>query len=171
MGVNLWGVINGVKIFTPIMLSQKVDSYIVNTASGAGLVCYHPFSCYHVTKHAVVALSENLYVSLAERNAPVKVSVLCPAFVKTKIATSERNKPSALQDGLSVVNPAMQAQNESIELGMPPEEVARHVFRAMREEQFYILTHPEVKGPMRDRMEDLLEERNPRNPFAATARP
>lgn len=175
MGVNLWGVIHGVKIFTPIMLAQNTDSHIVNTSSGAGLIGYYPPVCYSVTKHAVVALSENLSVSLARRNAPVKVSVLCPGFVKTKIMTAERNRPATLQDEPLPISPAGQAflnyMNGGIEAGMPPQEVADHVFRAIREERFYILPAPEVKGLVQERMEGILQERNPRDPFAALGTP
>jgi NAD(P)-dependent dehydrogenase (short-subunit alcohol dehydrogenase family) len=173
IGVNLWGVINGVKIFTPIMLAQNTDCHIVNTSSAGGLIGYYPSACYSVTKHAVVALSENLCVSLAMRNAPVKVSVLCPGPVKTKIATSSRNKPAALQE--KPLNPAEQAiwdsMNQTLETGMEPGEVADHVFKAIREERFYILTFPEAKVLIRERMEGILQERNPRNPFEATGTP
>ncbi|HPZ42580.1 MAG TPA: SDR family NAD(P)-dependent oxidoreductase [Bacillota bacterium] len=82
IGVNLWGVLNGIRTFLPIMLSQDTEGHIVNTASTAGILPYHPAASYHVTKHAVVALSENLYRSLGERGAKIKTSVLCPGFVK-----------------------------------------------------------------------------------------
>src|SRR5208337_3093775 len=85
IGVNLWGAINGVKVFTPIMLAQNTECHIVNTASAAGLSAFVPVAPYQITKHAIVALSENLSVSLAQRKALVKVSVLCPGFVKTRI--------------------------------------------------------------------------------------
>ena len=92
IGVNLWGVIHGVKVFTPIMLAQHEACRIVNTSSKAGLIAYQPSAPYHVTKHAVVALSENLHRSLAEQKARVKVSVLCPGWVKTQIMSSARNR-------------------------------------------------------------------------------
>ena len=171
MGVNLWGVIHGVKIFTPIMLAQNTDSHIVNTSSGAGLMGYYPAVCYSVTKHAVVALSENLSVSLAQRNAPVKVSVLCPGFVKTRIMTCERNRPASLQNEPAPLSPAGAAflnyMNTAIETGMSCSELADHVFRAIREERFYILPAPEVKALVQERMEGILKEINPRNPFEA----
>ena len=98
MGVNLWGVIHGVRVFVPIMLAQDTEGHIVNTASIAGLLPYHPLSAsYHVTKHGVVALSEQLYHELAQRGAKVKVSVLCPGGVSTRIMDAERNRPTALQ--------------------------------------------------------------------------
>jgi len=171
IGVNLWGVIYGVKIFTPIMLAQNTECHIVNTSSAAGLMGYYPSACYHMTKHAVVALSENLYVSLAQRNAPVKVSVLCPSFVKTKIMASGRNRPAELQDEPIPVSSSQQAllnyMNAAIEGGMSPLDVADHVFRAIREEKFYVLPSPEVRGFVQERMEGILQERNPRSPFKA----
>lgn len=170
VGVNLWGLIHGIKIFTPIMLAQNTDSHIVNTSSAGGLIGFHPSGAYQATKHAIVALSENLSVSLSIRNAPVKVSVLCPSWTKTKIAAAERNRPAALQDKPVPVSPQEQAiadfMNQSVEAGMSPTEVADQVFRAIREERFYIITHPESKVLIRERMEGILEERNPRNPFA-----
>src|SRR6185503_2955235 len=93
MNVNLWGVIHGVKIFAPLMLAQDTEAHIVNVASVAGLLPDHPCAPYQVTKHAVVSLTENLYYSLVEQNSKVKVSVLCPGWVKTEILTAERNRP------------------------------------------------------------------------------
>ncbi len=85
IGVNLWGVINGVKVFTPLMLAQKTEGHIVNTASGAGLVVGGFSAPYSVTKHGAVALSESLYLNLQTRGSLVKVSVLCPGMVRTGI--------------------------------------------------------------------------------------
>ena len=98
IGVNLWGVINGVKVFTPLMLAQNTECHIVNTSSFAGLMAGYPGAPYAVTKHAVVALSECLYLELEQRNARIKVSVLCPGNVKTNINDFERNRPVALQE-------------------------------------------------------------------------
>jgi len=93
MGVNLWGVIHGVKIFTPIMLAQNTDCHIVNASSIAGLTVGGRTGPYAVTKHAVVALSESLHLALEQRNALIKVSVLCPSFVKSNIMNAERTRP------------------------------------------------------------------------------
>jgi len=84
MNVNLWGVLYGVKVFTPLMLAQDSEAHIINVASVAGFLPDHPCAPYQVTKHAVVSLSENMYYSLAEQNSKVKVSVLCPGWVKTE---------------------------------------------------------------------------------------
>ncbi|MCX6030500.1 MAG: SDR family NAD(P)-dependent oxidoreductase [Chloroflexi bacterium] len=169
MGVNLWGVIYGVKVFTPIMLAQHDEGHIVNTSSIAGLIAYHPSAPYQVTKHAVVALSENLYRSLAQQNARVKVSVLCPSWVQTQIMSSARNRPVDLQDEPAPVSPELQATWEAfraaVEVGMSPQEVTDHVFKAIREERLYILTHPEFTPMIQERMENILHELNPRIPF------
>ena len=92
LGVNLWGVIHGVRVFTPILLTQGVEGHIVNTASMAGLTAVPNMAIYGVSKHGVVALSETLHHELAMLGAPVKVSVLCPGFVNTRIRESARNR-------------------------------------------------------------------------------
>ncbi len=168
IGVNLWGVINGVKVFTPLMLAQNTECHIVNTSSFAGLMAGYPGAPYAVTKHAVVALSECLYLELEQRNARIKVSVLCPGNVKTNINDFERNRPVALQNEPAEI-PA-QAQefrafmNAFIEAGISPAQVADQVFEAIKQEKFYILTHPEFAPVIQMRMDSLLAGENPKNP-------
>ena len=168
IGVDLWGVINGVKIFTPIMVSQNTECHIVNTSSIAGMVAYMHSAPYQVVKHAVVALSENLSVALEMQKTLVKVSVLCPGFVRTRAMESDRNRPLELRDEpreMSLEQQAMlRAAREAVEAGMSPNELASHVFRAIREERFYILTHPEEMPSIQERMENILRGRNPQNP-------
>jgi NAD(P)-dependent dehydrogenase (short-subunit alcohol dehydrogenase family) len=168
IGVNLWGVIHGVKIFTPIMLAQNTDCHIVNTASIAGLTVGGINAPYSVTKHAVVALSESLHLALEARNALVKVSVLCPCFVKTNIMNAERNRPVELQNEPVEIPPHIQAyidfMNASVEAGMSPVQVADQVFEAIRKEKFYIQTHPEWRPVIKMRVDNLLSEENPQNP-------
>lgn len=167
LGVNLWGVIHGIRVFVPIMLQQGTEGHIVNTASGAGLHARPWMAAYCVTKRAVVALSESLHYDLAVSSAKVKVSVLCPATVNTRIMDADRNRPAGLRNDTG--EEARSAQLEAIEqgfrqllaTGMSPEQVADHVFNAIRDEKFYIITHPETKDRVRARMEDILEERNP----------
>ena len=122
-----------------------------------------------MTKHAVVALSENLYLSLAQQNARVKVSVLCPGWVKTRIMSSARNRPVELQDEPTPVSPELQAVwdafRAAVDAGMSPQEVADHVFAAIKEERFYILTHPEATPVIEERMQNILHAHNPRSPF------
>jgi NAD(P)-dependent dehydrogenase (short-subunit alcohol dehydrogenase family) len=167
MGVNLWGVVHGIRAFMPLMLAQDTECHIVNTASVAGLLPYHSSAPYQVTKHAVVALSENLYFSLAQRNAKIKVSVLCPGWVKTRILESERNRPEeylnpSQQQIFRPENEAiMQEMRQAVEAGMSPDHLAGFVFDAIREEKFYILSHPEFTPAIQTRMEDILEQRNP----------
>jgi NAD(P)-dependent dehydrogenase (short-subunit alcohol dehydrogenase family) len=98
IGVNLWGVIHGGQVFTPLMLAQNTECHIINTSSAAGLIVGGVSAAYAVTKHAVVALSESLYLTLQQRNSLVKVSVLCPGLVRTNIANAERNRPAELRN-------------------------------------------------------------------------
>jgi NAD(P)-dependent dehydrogenase (short-subunit alcohol dehydrogenase family) len=163
VGVNLWGVIHGVRVFVPLMLAQDTECHIVNTASMSGLLSMPGSGAYNVTKHGVVTLSETLHRELAERGAKVKVSVLCPGIVNTRIMDSARNRPEHL--AMERVDPGTEARLEMlrqlVQTGMPPPEVAGAVFEALREDQFYILTHPEGKDAIRTRMEDILQERHP----------
>ena len=167
MDVNLWGVIYGVKIFTPIMLAQATDAHIVNISSIAGLLPDHPSSPYQVTKHAVVGLTESLYHSLARRNAKVKVSLLCPGWVKTSILNSGRNRPAELQNKPSLAPnvPEREADfrrmQEALEAGISIQEFADHVIRAIQAEQFYVLTHPEHTPDIQERMDNILQQKNP----------
>ena len=172
IGVNLWGVINGVKVFTPIMLAENTECHIVNTASAAGLSAFVPVAPYQVTKHAIVALSENLSVSLAQRKALVKVSVLCPGFVKTRIFEAERNRPVALANDPAEIGPGADAipdgAKKALETGMSPSVYADHVLRAIRDEAFYVLTHPEEMPHFQDRMDGIVSGRSPRNSYAVS---
>lgn len=170
IGVNLWGVIHGVKIFTPLMLAQNTECHIVNTASTAGLILGGGSAPYSVTKHAVVALSESLYASLQQRNAMVKVSVLCPGMVRTNIIDAERNRPTELQNEPAPLTPEREAGLEAfktaLEASMPPSQVADVVFDAIRKEQFYILSHPEWLEAVQLRTDKLLRQENPESPMA-----
>jgi NAD(P)-dependent dehydrogenase (short-subunit alcohol dehydrogenase family) len=164
MGVNLWGVIHGVRVFVPLMLAQNTECHIVNTASMSGLISVPSFGVYNVTKHGVVTLSETLYQELAERRAKITVSVLCPGIVSTRILESARNRPghlAATDPAAAPSGPRWEALRQLVPAGMPPEQVADAVFAALRKDQFYILTHPEGKEAIRTRMEDILQERNP----------
>jgi NAD(P)-dependent dehydrogenase (short-subunit alcohol dehydrogenase family) len=174
LGVNLWGVIHGIHFFVPRMLEQQSEGHIVNTASMAGLTYGPGQSIYNVSKHGVVSLSETLYYDLALRGASLKVSVLCPGFVSTNVLDSQRNRPARLQNASDEkpVSPQAEAVRQRIQQalrdGMPPQEVADIVFAAIREEKFYILTHPTWKAAIQIRMEDILQERNPTLPESLT---
>ncbi len=170
IGVNLWGAIYGVKVFAPLMLAQNTECHIVNTASAAGLSAGGFSAPYSVTKHAVVALSESLYLTLQQRGTLVKVSVLCPGLVRTNIANAERNRPPELRNEPAPLTPKMQAGRAALEAlvasSMPPSQVAEIVFEAIRKEQFYILTHPDWTEVIRLRTSRLLAMENPENPAA-----
>lgn len=167
MGVNLWAIIYGIRVFVPIMLAQDTQCHIINTASIAGFMPHHPSATYQVTKHAVVALSEHLYYSLAEANAKIKTSVLCPGWVNTRILDSGRNRPSKLQnkENHEPMTPEQKAviewMQEAVQTGMSPLQVADLVFNAIKTEQFYIFTDTEINPILRQRMENILQQRNP----------
>lgn len=169
MGVNLWGVIYGTKIFTPLMQAQKEPCHIVNISSLSGLIAYQPSAPYQVTKHAVVALSENLQLALERQQSLVKVSVLCPGWVRTGILDARRNQPDELHDAPVPLTPAMEeawkTAQAAMEAGLPPEQVANQVFAAIEEERFYILTHPEHNSMIAERMNNILAGANPRMPY------
>jgi len=167
LGVNLLGVVHGVRAFAPRLMAQD-EGHIVNTASVAGLISPPGMGAYCVSKHAVVTLSEALHHDLRERGSRVGVSVLCPAYVPTGIADSERNQPP----GVSVSSKSNErlakeaALRKAVAAGkLSAEDVARAVVAAVKENRFYVLTHPGIKGAVRARMEDVLEERAPRDPL------
>jgi NAD(P)-dependent dehydrogenase (short-subunit alcohol dehydrogenase family) len=165
LGVNLWGLIHGIRTFVPIMLAQDIEVQIVNTASVAGLLPYHPSAPYQVTKHAIVALSEHLYHSLAQQQAKINVCVICPGGVDTRLVDAARNRPAELSnstDAPSFVQPLRDAAKRyGTPARMPPRQVADYLFQAMREDQFYVLTHPDFNSLVRMRMDDILQQRRP----------
>ena len=170
LGVNLWGVIHGVRAFTPLLLAQD-EGHIVNTASVAGLINPPGSAMYNVTKHAVVALTETLFHDLAGRNSKVGCSVLCPAYVPTGIADSERSRPAALANPGATKSAEQQAREEMLKKAvrsgrLSADDIGAAVLAAVKEERFYILTHPRIKGAIQARMEDILEGRSPRNPLS-----
>src|SRR5260221_351168 len=171
VGVNLWGVIHGVGSFVPRLLKRN-EGHVVNTASVAGLINPPGSGAYNVTKHAVVALSETLHHDRRERGSAVGVSVLCPAYVPTGIADSERNRPSGLE--ATVKTPEAIARQQMLKKAvasgrLSADDIAKAVVQAVQEERFYILTHPRIKGAIAARMEDILQEHAPRNPMSLQA--
>ena len=167
LGVNLWGVVYGVKVFTPIMIAQDTACHIVNVSSVAGLLAGPGLGIYKVAKHGVVSLSETLYYELAQRGTQVGVSVLCPGFVNTDIMTGERNRPAALQNDPSEVIMAPEVVagylelQEAIASGIAAEQVADALFAGIAAGQLYILTHPEMNGAITARAEDIVLQRSP----------
>ena len=176
LGVNLMGVVHGVRLFTPMMLAAaKADptyqGHIVNTASMAGLLNAPNMGIYNVSKHAVVSLSETLYQDLALVTDQVSASVLCPFFVPTGISQSHRNRPDALTAAHTkptqsqLIGQAM--SDKAVSSGkVTAAQVAQMVFDAIAGGQFYIYSHPKAIGSVQTRMEDVLQARNPTDPFA-----
>ena len=164
LGVNVWGVIHGVRTFAPLMLAQNEPCHMVNTASVAGLLSPSGMSVYNVSKHAVVALSETMYQDLSLIDAKLKVSVLCPAFVPTGIWNSARNRPAELAVGVDPEEEKRRAAEVRVVLEkgkLTPKDVADMVFAAIEADQFYILTHQKIKAVIEVRMQDILAGRNP----------
>ncbi|CAN7452816.1 SDR family oxidoreductase [Acidovorax sp. Leaf78] len=175
LGVNLWGVVHGVRLFTPMMLAAaKADpawrGHIVNTASMAGLVDAPNMGIYNVSKHAVVSLSETLYQDLSLVTDQIKASVLCPFFVPTGIAQSHRNRPGDMPADKptksQLIGQAM--SDKAVGSGkVTAAEVAQKVFDAAAQGQFYIYSHPKAIASVQTRMEDIMLSRNPTDPFAS----
>ena len=176
MGVNVWGVIHGVRIFTRLMLEcakaePAFEGHIVNTASMAGLLNAPTMGVYNVSKHAVVSLSETLYHDLALVEAPIGASVLCPYFVPTGISMSHRNRPDdvKMSDSPTASQRAAQAMTvKAVESGkVSAADVAAITFKAIAEGQFYIYSHPQALGNVAERMDGIVHQKNPGDPYAA----
>lgn len=165
--VNLWGVIHGVRAFTPLLVAQNAG-HIVNTASIAGLISPPGFGAYSVTKHGVVALSEALLHDLRQRRSAVGVSVLCPAYVPTRLAeTARRHAGQSVRDKSQDALATEASFEKAVASGkLSPGDIAQAVVAAVKGSRFYILPHARVKTAIRARLEDILEEREPRNPMS-----
>lgn len=174
MGINLWGILHGIRVFVPIMLEQDIECYIINTASLAGIVSGG--GIYGMTKHAIVSISESLYYELTQKGSKVKAFVLCPWYVNTQIWNNKRNRPAEekndtaeiisdpkIKKKLKIIERDMKRFRRNVEAGMSSEKVADLVFQAIRDEKFYILTDdsPWWKELVRNRMENLLKGNNP----------
>jgi len=173
LGVNLWGVIHGVRLFTPMMLqaAQKDSTYkghIVNTASMAGLLAPPNMGIYNTTKHAVVALSETLYQDLALVTEQIRASVLCPFYVPTAIGESQRNRPADLPAQAPTASQLIGRAMSEKAIGsgkVSAADVAQKVFDAVAEKRFYIYSHPHQFGSVQTRMDDVMQGRNPTDPL------
>jgi NAD(P)-dependent dehydrogenase (short-subunit alcohol dehydrogenase family) len=175
LGVNLWGVIHGVRAFTPLMLAQAkreadYEGHIVNTASMAGLLSPQLMGAYNVSKHSVVALSETLFHDLASVEKKIACSVLCPAFVPTGISTSHRARPAELLNDSKPTESMKVAQamtHKAVSSGkLTAADISEKTFDAIRENRFYIITHPKIMATVKMRLEDIEAMQNPRDPFA-----
>jgi NAD(P)-dependent dehydrogenase (short-subunit alcohol dehydrogenase family) len=161
LNVNFFGVLHGVQAFLPRMLEANREAHIVNTASLAGLTTRPLMSAYNVSKHAVVALSECLYAELQLTTDKIHVSVLCPAFSKTRLAESGRNRPEGVPADPAASFGFYDALKRIVDEGTPPGEIADAVIEAVRRNQFWILTHPQLDHGIRDRFESMLARTNP----------
>ena len=173
LGVNVMGVVHGVRLFTPMMLAAAeadpgYEGYIVNTASMAGMLNAPNMGIYNVSKHAVVALSETLYQDLSLVTQQIHCSVLCPFFVPTGIAQSHRNRPaeaaSSKPTKAQLISQAM--SDKAVSSGkLTAAAVAAMVFAASDAGQFYVFSHPKSLAGVQTRMEDVMQLRNPTDPF------
>ncbi len=164
VGINLYGVIHGIRAFLPIMEDQG-EGHIVNTASMAGLVALPGAAAYNVTKTGVVALSEGLFLELKAGGSPVGVSALCPGFVRTNLVEGQKwsdrlgDEPAQTQSPIGQMVEDMLRQG--VVDGIDASIVADHVVNAIREERFWILTHPEMRHAPVERMERAERQENP----------
>jgi NAD(P)-dependent dehydrogenase (short-subunit alcohol dehydrogenase family) len=174
LGVNVMGVAHGIRVFTPMMLeaaakNPSYEGHIVNTASMAGLLNPPNMGVYNASKHAVVSMSETLYQDLQLVTEQIGASVLCPFFVPTGISDSQRNRPDALAADKPTKSQLIgRAMNDrAVGSGkVSAADVARFVFDAIGEKRFYIYSHPKALGSVQTRLEDILQARNPTDPFA-----
>jgi len=165
-GVNFMGVLYGIRAFIPRMLENGDEGHIVNTASMAGLLT--GANPYNISKHSVVCLTEGIYKEFKGMGAKLSASVLCPGLIKTAILESERNRPQEFgpPTDLSKERPEVQAFSAgfsaALQAGIEPDEVARQVFEAVRDDKFYIFpAQPGVLESVKARMEDIINQRNP----------
>jgi NAD(P)-dependent dehydrogenase (short-subunit alcohol dehydrogenase family) len=170
LGVNLHGVIHGLRVFAPLMLAEAArdpsyEGHIVNTASMAGLLTAPAMGVYGVSKHAVVALSEALYQDLSLVTQQLHCSVLCPSYVTTAIGQSDRNRPDHLVNDAGMTRSQIAAreisQSSIASGGMRADEVSALTFDAVGKEQFYVFPHPEALALVKHRLENVVAQRNP----------
>jgi NAD(P)-dependent dehydrogenase (short-subunit alcohol dehydrogenase family) len=175
LGVNLFGVAHGVRVFTPLMLAAAeadpaYEGHIVNTASMAGLLTAPNMGVYNVSKAGVVSMTETLHHDLALVSDQVHAHLLCPSFVPTGIHQSERNRPAELQDAAAAPTRsqmiAAAMSEKAVTSGkVSAAEVAQRVFDAMAEGRFYIYSHPQALSAVLTRAQDQASGRNPTDPF------
>jgi len=165
LGVNLFGVVHGLRTFVPILLAQE-EGHVVNTASMAGVTATPLTGIYNVSKHAVVALSETLYLDLQGKDAKVGVSCVCPEAIRTGIARSERNRPDAQRIGEGDLTPERQmvtrAITAALERGLDPDVIAERTVHAILEERFWVLADDDYwSGVCEARLDGIRQRRNP----------
>ena len=167
LGVNLYGVLHGIRAFVPIMLEQNEPGHVVNTCSMAGLINTPLSGAYNVSKHAALSLTETLYHELRMKQSPVGCSALCPELIRTGIANSDRNRPPHLKRPEDADTPEMelveQAIRSSIETGLDPSVMAERVYQGIKQDQFYLLAEEGTnwEAACLARLEDIRLRRNP----------
>lgn len=168
LGVNVWGVIHGIRAFVPSMIAKGTAGHVVNTASVAGLLSAPLMGVYNVSKHAVVTMTETLYHDLGLVKAQVGCSVLCPAYVPTGIHQSERNRPPGVDREAPTASQiaARETISKAVTSGrLTAQQVAQMTFDAVRNDRFYIITHPKILPSIALRHQDIAELRNPSDPY------
>lgn len=167
LGVNLYGVLHGIRAFVPIMLEQNEPGHVVNTCSMAGLINTPLSGAYNVSKHAALSLTETLYHELRMKDSPVGCSALCPELIRTGIANSDRNRPPHLKRPEEADTPEMEivesAIRTSIETGLDPSVMAERVYEGIKQDRFYLLAEEggNWDAACRTRLEDIRLRRNP----------
>lgn len=164
IGINLYGVIHGIRAFLPIMQDQG-EGHIVNTASMAGLIALPGAAAYNATKTAVVAISEGLFLELRGSGSPVGVSVLCPGFVRTNLLAGQQWQARLGPEPPTTTNPVGQMIEtmlaDGVQNGVDPDGIAAQVLDAVRSDRFWILTHPEMRQAPVERMQRAAAQENP----------
>lgn len=164
LGVNLYGVAHGLRLFLPNMIDHG-DGHVINTASVAGHTAMPGLGIYNATKHAVVAISETLFAELAEDAPGIGVSVLCPGIVNTRILESGRNRPEQLLKDEPEPTEEELAIRELVEarfaVALAPSAVADLVYDAVLERQFYIFTDDEFQDAITARHASIANRTNP----------
>ena len=165
MGVNFYGVANAVRAFVPRMLAAGEEGHVLATASMAGLLSLPGMAAYNASKHGVVTLMEGLHHDLTLRGTRIGASVLCPGWVRTRIALSERNRTAGEVTQVDKLDPLAAklagSVHKAVSEGLDPADVARLAFEAIEAGRFYILTHGNSKSGVNARLTDILEDRVP----------
>lgn len=165
--INLLSMAYAMKEVIPIMINQGTDAHIVNIASVAGTMTSRTMAAYHATKHAALALSEATAMDLQRQAPNIKVSAFCPGYIKTSLDHSQEYRPERYKINddpyyTSELSAKMaKILSKVIESGRPVDDVAAIVFKAIEEEQFYIMTHDEMTPWIQYRMDNILNRENP----------
>lgn len=170
IGVALWGIIHGIRIFVPIMLKQNTEGHIINTSSMEGLISGSGpgGAIYGLCKHAIISLTETLRTDFELSGSKLKTSVLCPGFVQTRIFQGDIHRPKEFENDPDSIIEDTRAEDYTASFVaedvltqspmMKPEEVANITFQAIRDEKLYILTHKDslMKRIVKERFDEIL---------------